>query len=229
MTEADSKQENRILPLGKLSIDKQILILKSYAAFYEKEHRAASYKDIAPIAQTDETNVSACKGFWESIGLLRAENGKSRPSPEAVNFSSKLTWNQMDEAWRAFRKIIRDVWFVRQLSMSMRVKSEQTEVEIINQLGAASGVTKREKKVDDSLRKLFELLVISSVLVKKNEDIFALNPELASERPPLTVKTDEDFVSVILDDGRYAVDSSLLKSFVREHGKKMSEADYMLS
>ena len=224
MTDSES---DRPLPIGKLSVESQILVLRSYVAFYEQEKRGASYKDIAAVSAINETNVSSCKGFWESIGLLIQEDGKSRPSSAAIEFSRRYS-SKTDEAWAVFRSAIKDCWFIKQLAMSMQLKPEQTENEIVDQLTQATGVPKPDKKTEDSLKKLVELLKTCSFLQQKEgENTLTLRGDSLAIPPVRVLETDES-IMVILGNERYAIDSSLLKAFVKEHGKRTSDADYKL-
>jgi hypothetical protein len=223
----DSKDSDRPLPIGKLSVETQILVLRSYVAFYEQEKRAASYKDIAAVSAINETNVSSCKGFWESIGLLIQEDGKSRPSIAAIEFSKRYSSNT-DEAWAVFRSAIKDSWFIRQLAMSMQLKPVQTEDEIVDQLAQATGVAKSDKKAEDSLKKLVELMKTCGSLQKKEGQNALTFSSDSPAIPPLRVSDADETITVILANERYSIDSSLMKAFVKEHGKRTSDTDYKL-
>ncbi len=223
----DSKDSGRPLPIGKLSVENQIHVLRSYVAFYEQEKRSASYKDIAAVSGINQTNVSSCKGFWESIELLIQEDGKSRPSRAAIEFSNVYSSNT-DEAWALFRRAIKDCWFIKQLAMSMQLGPVQTEGEIVDQLTQATGVAKPDKKTEDSLKKLVELLKTCGFLEQKEgENTLTLHSDSLAT-PPLRVLEADESIMVILGNERYSVDSSLLKAFVKEHGKRTSDTDYKL-
>jgi len=223
----DSNDLDRPLPIGKLSVESQILVLRSYVAFYEREKRAASYKDVAAISAINETSVSSCKGFWESVGLLIQEDGKSRPSISAIEFSKRYSSNT-SEAWAVFRSAIKDCWFVKQLAMSMQLKPVQIEGEIVDQLSQAAGAVKSDKKADDSVKKLVELLKTCSFLQQgEGEKTLTLRSDSPSV-PPLEVQDSDESITVIVANERYSIDSSLLKAFVKEHGKRTSDTDYKL-
>lgn len=224
MTES---KEDRPLPVGKLSVDSQILVLRSYVAYYEREQRSASYKDIAAVSQINETNVSSCKGFWESVGLLIQEDGKSRPSPAAIEFHRRYS-SDIDGAWQVFRSAIKDCWFVKQLAMSMQLNPVQTEKDIIAQLVQATGASKPDKKVEDSVRKLVDILKTCRFLEKKEDgDNLTIRTESLAAPPLKVLETNESLI-VVLGNDRYAVDSSMLKAFVKEHGKRTTDTDYKL-
>ena len=68
--EEKTLKEERILPFYNLSLDKQIDVVKAYAAYYDKNKKAAHYKDIASVAGIHHTQASGCRKFWRSIEIL---------------------------------------------------------------------------------------------------------------------------------------------------------------
>ena len=132
-------EEERILPFYNLSLEKQIDVVRAYVAFYDKNKKAAHYKDIASVAGVHSTQVSGCRKFWRSLGILEEKNGVDIPTKFALEFVRNLEWSKEDQAWKLFRNHIINIWFVNHVAMALRLQKTMSEDELMNSLGSAAG------------------------------------------------------------------------------------------
>ncbi len=210
-------------------MDKQIEILKSIVVFSERNGSPASYKEIAPLAHLDPTVVSGTLGFWKDIGILESESGKYRPSKALADIVRQLTWGNKDDAWQLFRETTKDAWFMSHVSMSFQLKKQMTLEELINSLGAASGVPDRNASTAASLRNLVALMEIAEVVVRDVQGIYQVNPEmLAPKQSVIRVNLEKSLVRIRIGNELYAVDAAKLKDFVKSVGKTIDSTDQLL-
>ncbi len=212
--------EEKILPGSRLTIEKQISILKAFVAFYEKTKVGASYSEIAPIVNISGANVSGILKFWRSINMLETDNNKNQPSKVLVEIIRNIQWGDHESGWSIFRTAVRDSWFVSHLTMSFRIKATMKYDDVINSLGIASGSTKRDKNMTASLRNLVELLELTGILSKDESNIFQLT-ELESHKMPISVDQEKDLLQVRIGDEIYAIDTETLKEYIKKNGKKL--------
>jgi predicted transcriptional regulator len=229
-SEKKTVKEERILPFYNLSFEKQIDVVKAYVAFYDKKKKPAHYKDVASIAGVHHTQASGCRKFWRSLGILEEKDGVDIPTKVALEFVRKLEWSKENEAWKLFRNHIVNTWFVSHVTMALKLQKTMSDDELMNSLGSAAGVHRKDPHIIDSLRILLELLIRSGI-VKEDEETkkFMLHPELTKEAEPLIIpEKEENLIPIIIGDERYVVSPQELKDFVKEHGKKVASKEYVI-
>lgn len=223
-------KEEIILPFYNLSFDKQIDVVKAYVVFYDKNKKAAHYKDVASVAGVHHTQASGCRKFWRSIGILEEKNGVDIPTKFALEFVRNLEWSKEDQAWKLFRNHIINIQFVNHVAMALRLQKTMSKDELMNSLGSAAGLHRKDSHIVDSLRILLELLIRSRI-IKEDEETkkFMLHPELTKEAKPFELpEKEENLISVIIGNERYVVSPQELKDFVKKHGKKVASKEYVI-
>ena len=228
--EKKAVKEERVLPFYNLSFEKQIDVVKAYVAFYDKNKKAAHYKDIASVAEVHHTQASGCRKFWRSLGILEEKDGVDIPTELALEFVRKLEWGKEDEAWKLFRNHIMNTWFVNHVAMALRLQKTMSKDDLLNSLGSAAGIHRKGPHIVDSLRILLELLIRSRI-IKEDEETkkFMLNTELTKETEPLELpEKEENLILIIIGDERYVMSPQELRDFVKEHGKKVASKEYVI-
>jgi len=226
----NAKEEN-VLPFDIVKIEKQLNILKAFSVLREEGKTEVSYKDVAPLAGIrSKTNVSACLKFWYSIGLLEKENKGYRASDIIVEFFRKLEWGDEDGARSLMRSHLAKTWFGESVISAFKVRPSMSEDDLINVLGSASGVVKRDSATVRSLRAIVKLLELSEFIVKDEEGNFRLNQELMKVVRSREVKLpeDKDVIKVIIGEDSFIVEIEALKEFVRKHGKRLAKEETVL-
>jgi len=226
----EKAKEKKILPFYNLSLEKQIKVIKAYVAFYDKNKKAAHYKDISSVAGVHHTQVSGCRKFWKSLEILEEKDGTDIPTEVALEFVRKLEWGEEDEAWKFFRNHIMKTWFVTHVIMAMRLQEAMSENELMNSLGSAAGIHRKGPHIVESLSILLELLTQSRIIDKDEETKrFVLNIELTKKIEPLELpEKEENLIPIVIGNEHYVVSPQELKDFVKEHGKKVSSKEYVI-
>lgn len=224
--EVEKAQIEKEIPSHKVSMEKQVDILKGFATIYEKKKRA-TYKDVAPIVNVHPNDVSACLKFWKSVGLLEEQNGGYKASAVTLEFARKIEWGTEDEAWSMIGRHLRNAWFTEHLVMVFRIKKSLTEEELLNSLGSASGATKKDKNVVTSLKILQKLLEHSKIILKDKAGDYVLNPELVQtyKRETIEVPEDRDLIKLRIGKEVYVVSIKELQEFVKKQGRKLAEKE----
>jgi len=223
-------KEETILPFYNLSFERQIDVVKAYVAFYDKNKKAAHYKDVASVAGVHHTQASGCRKFWRSLGILEETDGVDIPTKVTLEFVRKLEWGKEDEAWKLFRNHVMNTWFVNHVTMVLRLQKMMSTDELMSSLGSVAGVHRKDPHIVDSLRILLELLIRSRT-IKKDEETkkFMLDTELTKKAEPLELsEKEENLIPIIIGNERYVVSPQELKDFVKKHGKKVASKEYVI-
>lgn len=100
----------KVLPTERLNFEKQLNVLRGYAAASGPERKAISNRDVGAIIPLHENTVSTCNPFFQDIGLLSKEGQKSRPSDEVVDYAQAFEWDA-DKAAFKLASVFRKAWF----------------------------------------------------------------------------------------------------------------------
>jgi len=178
-----SRQRRRVkrvyvLPNARLSLEKEMDVIKGLVEFSKEGTNPVSYKDIK-IGMTN-THISRELTFLKSIQLAGSEiKGKYVPTKECIEFAKLLRWKEED-AKNYLRNILSGTWFVELTQKILRVKQSIEEDELIKELGKESGA---DPAVDmKSLRRLIEWMKWANIL-KEEEGKLLLAVE--APQPPL--------------------------------------------
>src|ERR1700732_2774399 len=107
----EKSRPNRTLPTDRLTVAKQLDILRAYAAASANGTRAATIVEVGEIVKMAPTTVSMANAFLSSVGLLqRSDAGSYMPSPEVINFLRAYEWNP-ETASHKMGPTLRDSWF----------------------------------------------------------------------------------------------------------------------
>lgn len=218
-------EEERVLPFYNLSFARQIEVLKTYVAFFEKKRKGAHYKDIASIAGVHSTQVSGCRKFWRSLGFLEEQDGTDIPTETTMEFVRRLEWGEEDAAWSFFRDSIGNTWFSDHVMMVLGLQKAMSREDLANSLGSAAGIHRKGKHTVESLNLLIELLINSKIIAEEAETgKFVFHPETAVTREPLELPgVKEDLIVIVMGNERYGITVGELERLVREHGKKVAK------
>ncbi|MDK9713512.1 MAG: hypothetical protein OEL86_05275 [Sulfuritalea sp.] len=119
----------KVLPTERLGFEKQLGVLRGYAAASGAERKAVSNKDVGSIVQIHENTVSICNPFFQDLGLLTREGMKNRPSDEVVDYAQAFEWNA-EKAASKLACVFRKSWFgialIPKLTFRALTKDEAT-------------------------------------------------------------------------------------------------------
>lgn len=109
-TKAAKAKPTKVLPTDRLNFEKQLSVLRGYAAASGADRKAVSNRDVGAIVQIHENTVSICNPFLLDLGLLSKDGQRSRPSDEIADYAQAFEWDSEKAAYKLapnFRK----AWF----------------------------------------------------------------------------------------------------------------------
>lgn len=217
------KSSAKELPGTRLSVEKQIAMLKAFVIFCDKNNKGATYKDIAPIIEASPTNVSDSLKFWKSLNILESDGNACKPSKQLDDAIRKIEWGDEENGWEIFRQALKESWFLSHLMMAFRLKPSMTESDLIDSLGSAFGAPNRLETIKP-LKYLLQILEISKTVLETDGNLtLNSNIKLSGETETLFVNDEKDLLQVKIGNELYAIDVSLLKNFVIKTGKRLDD------
>lgn len=214
----------RELPSYRLAIDKQMEVLKTFSVIEKTKGTGSNYKDIAKQVGVNANNVSDSLKFWKENGFLEGDRGVYTPSQALKEFNQKIQWGDEESAWSVFRNAVKDSWFVTELKIKFHVKNMLTQEELVQTLGLASGISKKDSRITVSINNLVEILEKSKIIAKEENGTYSMNSSSGKEDKKIAIDESKDLVQVSIGDVLYAVDVSKLKEFITSNGKKLSKS-----
>lgn len=119
----------KVLPTERLGFEKQLGVLRGYAAASGAERKAVSNRDVSTIVQIHENTVSICNPFFQDVGLLSKEGMKNRPSDEVADYAQAFEWDP-EKAAGKLACVFRKSWFgtalIPKLTFRSLTKDEAT-------------------------------------------------------------------------------------------------------
>ena len=220
--EVSKSSKEKILPNEKINLGNQIDILKAITVFWNKNKRAVSHKEIAPLVGLTPPNVSRCLKFWKNTGLIKeASRGLYLPTDSLISFNFGAS-NDTN-----LPSVIGETWFGSVVVMTLNLKDTMSESEIKETIAAEYSVSNDHKPSDRSLSYALEILVRSGVVKRTNDTFTAnkVNSDTKSSQPVSTIHIDEDkdFIQVVLGNDRFAVNREDLVAFIRQKGRSLGD------
>jgi len=149
-----------MLPSIRISVSKQLDILRAYAAASGKGTKPATTEEAAEIVRMAPNTVIMANAFLTSAGLLkRAGTGSYLPSSEVVDFLGAWDWDQKTASHK-LASCLRRTWFAEALlpRISYGAIDEKDAVTVLAE--AAKAAPDKEKE----LRALIEFLAAGGVV-----------------------------------------------------------------
>ena len=208
----------QILPSLKLSLEKQIKILKAFATYYSKYSKGATYKEISGPTGFNASNVSGSLKFWKSVDILLQNGSTYEPAQVLIDFNNKIQWNN-NEAWEIFKLTLADQWFVTQTKLKFELNSEINLDDLIKSLGEKANVPNDKNNIK-SLKYIVDLLELCNIITKQENEKYKL---VDSENKSKKIIVDEakDMVQIKIGYKTFAVEINKIRDFVQLNGKQI--------
>ena len=218
MANKKNSTSTQVLPSLRLSIEKQIEILKAFATYYSEYSKGATYSEISNLTGFYATNVSGSLKFWNSIGILRQNESTYEPTPALIDFNDKIQLDN-DEAWKVLKSALSDQWFVTQTKLKFRIKSEISLDDLIKLLGGIAKVPDNKNNTQ-SLKYIVDLLELCKIIAKQENKKYKLvNSENKSKK--IIVDETKDMVQIKIGYKTFAIDVDKIRDFVESNGKQI--------
>jgi hypothetical protein len=182
------------LPDSRMSLEKQIKVLKALDISSGKGKNPVSAKDVAPITGMHPTLVSGALAFFQKINALVSDkNYTYLPTKETTEFCNELEWNP-DGAGEFFKKIIISSWFGDYAVKLFKLQPEMDKNELIVNLGKFSSADKDYHQA--ALYQVISYLEYSNMIefdeTTKKYKLTDSNLEVLNSKKPITNATTEN-------------------------------------
>lgn len=110
------------LPTDRLSFEKQLNVLRGYAAASGPEKKAVGNNEVSQIVGLHAGTISNCNPFFAEAGLLIRDGQKYRPSEEVIAYASSYQWDQ-EKAVSKLASVLDVTWFAQTLKPKLSFRS----------------------------------------------------------------------------------------------------------
>jgi hypothetical protein len=176
----------KVLPTERVSFEKQMAVLRAYAAASGPAKNAVSNDEVAAVLNDlAASSISLCNPFFGDVGLLIQEGRKQRPADAVFDYLHAFEWNEDTAALKLKDRFTRS-WAAATLLPKLSFR-QLTRDEAVQFLADESKAQKFHRK---SLDLLLEFLNASGVLkveggaVAKNQASGASPPADPGVLPP---------------------------------------------
>jgi hypothetical protein len=153
----------KVLPTDRIQFDRQVEILKAYAAIYEANGGNPVTNDEAGDTLTPKfsgSTLTQAVPFFTDIGLIeRVEGGKFVPGRELLAYNKARQWSEA-EAREKLRPLFEKTWFYKCLIPRLQLAPQPVE----NCLAVFSEESKAQKDYEPRLKALIDFLVLAGVV-----------------------------------------------------------------
>jgi hypothetical protein len=134
---------NRPIPTDRITFQRQLDLLRAFAAASGPSGKAVLAKDVAKIVNMVDTTVGSANPFFVSVGLLQKTGDGFVPSSDVQNYGRAYGWNK-DTAATKLAPTIAAAWFAQTLIPRLQF-AELGEDQAIDVLAEASAATPEYK------------------------------------------------------------------------------------
>lgn len=160
----------KVLPTERVSFEKQMNVLRAYAAASGQEKKAVTNDEVAAVLSgLAASSISLCNPFFSDCGLLIAEGRKQKPSDAVFDYLHAYEWNPESAATK-LRPALIDSWAAKELLPKLAFRTLGKD-EAIKFLAEASKAQKAHRR---NLETLLEFLNAAGVLLIEGNSVSKL-------------------------------------------------------
>ncbi|HEY0545686.1 MAG TPA: hypothetical protein VGC91_09945 [Pyrinomonadaceae bacterium] len=169
-TKPAKARPTQILPSGKITIAKQLGILRAYAATSGQNAKPVKTIEVADVAKTQASTISTANPFFVNIGLLQKTEGGFVPSAEVLAFAHAYEWDATDStASHKLAPLVAPTWFaqeiIKKLSFGGGRMKESEAITSLAQYASAPPDCKNQVRV------LIDYLEVSGIVQRDGDDL----------------------------------------------------------
>lgn len=154
------------LPTDRLSIGKQLDILRAYGTAFESSKAPVTNEAVGELVELAPTTVSLSNAFLVDVGLIqRADNGFT-PSPEVLSFCHAHTWDDEMASHKLAPQLIKS-WFAQALIPKLKFRTLRSD----EALRILAEVSSADKDYTAQLLMLLAFLEVTGIVTVENGDI----------------------------------------------------------
>jgi hypothetical protein len=175
----------KVLPTDRIAFERQVEILRAYAACYEANggkpvSNAQAGETLTPKFSASTLGVAV--PFFTDISLLTRNEGEFVPSPEIVEWNQALALSP-SEAKRKIRPLFEGTWFYKLLAPRLRL-SPQSVKDCVGILAVEAKAEEGHLERVEPLIKFLELAGIVEIAGTRVSFI----PTAGESSPPVAIK-----------------------------------------
>lgn len=156
----------RILPTDRISFEKQLDILRAYAAGSSQGSRSVTLEELAQIMKMSPTTVTMANPFLSSVAFITRTDSGYMPAPEVLSFLRAWEWNR-ETAAHKMAPIVENAWFFTAIRSRLEFGPEEEDA-VIQTLGETAAAGQEYRK---GLKTLVEYMVAVGLLQRDGNQL----------------------------------------------------------
>lgn len=152
-----------VIPTNRLTLPKQIEIIRAYGAAYEAGGGAVGIEDVTKFVGMAPATVSQTNAFLQDTGIVRKDGRRFVPAAE-VQAMHRLYEVSRDKALTKLGPLMEKSWFGRLVVPKLKFRA-MPEEDVVHELFEAATA---EAQHLPQIRMLVDYLVISGVVEREN-------------------------------------------------------------
>jgi len=174
------------LPTDRLTLVKQLDILRAYAVASGPAAKAVTNDDVGDIVKIHPGTVSLNNSFFYELGFLQRGDKGYIPAPEVFEFNRAYEWNP-EIAPHKLAPIIARSWFGESLMPKLSFRSMTEDDAVANLAEAASAGPEYKSQ----LRLLLDYMQVAGLIVRDGNQVKLLKTGSLPIEKPLEEVTSE--------------------------------------
>lgn len=157
------RRPTKPLPTERIQFNKQLDILRAYAAASGGTGKAVTLKEVAELVKMVESTVSISNAFFTDTGLISKTAEGALPSQDVVNYWRAWEWKP-ETAAHKLAPSLRATWFGQRLITRLSFQA-LTEAEAIQDLAQEAAASKEYEK---QIGTLVDYLEAGGIVAREN-------------------------------------------------------------
>ncbi len=168
------------LPTERIAFQKQLDLLRGYAAASGPTGKPVTNEDVAKIVNMTAGTVSMANSFFADVGFLQKKDGGTVPAQEVVAFQRAYDWNP-EKASHKLAPLVVESWFAKALLPKLAFRPLD-ESEAIADLGEPVSASTEYRS---QLRLLLDYLEAAGLIEHDGSQIRLTKPITQAATPPV--------------------------------------------
>lgn len=156
--------DRKVLPTNRMTFEKQLHLLRGYAAGYAHYKEPVSIRQVANVAKMNRDTISMANAFLLDAGLIDKSGLAFVPSAATIAFNHAHEWNA-ETAPQKLGSALQKTWFAQKL-MPLVMMGAVTEEAAIRELASESSAGPENRS---QLKMLLDFLERSGVLKREGD------------------------------------------------------------
>ncbi len=156
----------KILPTDRIGFDKQLDILRAYAACSAQGTKSVTLDELAGVMKMAPTTVTMANPFLSSVGFIIRTDSGYMPSPDVLSFLRAYEWNRDTAAFK-LAPIVENAWFYT--AIKSKLEFEPMEEEAVMSALAESATAGPEYK--KGLKTLIEYILAAGLVQRDGSQL----------------------------------------------------------